>query len=773
MTKCGNLQNIPDQLRRKQAWVIWRYEKRNGKKTKVPIDAKTGGPASSTDHSTWCSFAAACQTKHTANGIGFVFSGDGIMGVDLDHCVDPQTGAIEPWALEIKNKLNSYTEITPSGTGLHIIFQGKIPPSGGKRKDRFESYQTDRFFTITGHHLKETPLTIEERQSEFAEIHEQVFGKPQFVAKKNGSRPPASLQMGDEEVLTLARNDQKFRILYDAGDIAGYPSHSEADAALCNKLAFYTGRNESQMDRLFRTSALFREKWDSKRGGSTWGTNEIRAACERQREIYSPERSSLPILGATLKPEQSPKPAVQNDSGLTGNGQKPDLLQFMNNDSGNSDRIIALSGQDLRFCHPLRNWLVWDGRRWDVDTNKQAHRLAKKAMLAYMAQAVEAGSEAHEKFAKQSLDAKRIKAALEMAQCEIFVDPVELDAEPYLLNFENGMVDLRTGELMPHDRQRMITKLVKHACRAEAKCPRFISFLYRIMGTEADEDRAERLVKYLQKAVGYSLTAITKEKAVFILWGSGDNGKTTLLGTLRNLLGEYAGLLQIETIMARRDESNNSQADLADLRGRRFIMTSETEENQRLSESKLKRITQGMGSIKAARKYENPIEFTETHKMWIDANHKPVIRGTDNAIWNRLHLIPFTVSIPKAEQERGLGDRFIAEEAEGILAWAVRGAVTWYKDQLGKPPDIEKAGEEWRAESDSFKDFLEDCCIIKPGAGCTSPDLWKRYGSSAEANGGVRLLTRTRFAERLLALGCKKGRTSTARTWEGIGLLPE
>jgi putative DNA primase/helicase len=449
---------------------------------------------------------------------------------------------------------------------------------------------------------------------------------------------------------------------------------------------------------------------------------------------------------------------------------KIDLLPYLLNDHGNSQRVIAFCGDDLRYCHPLRKFLVWEGRRWRADTTKQAYKLAKMAMLEYLQQAIRAGSEAHEKFARQSLEAKRINSMLEMMQSELFAEPEELDRDPYLLNFTNGVVDLHTGELRPHDRYYMITKIINHAFSPGAKCANFLAFLYRVMGIECDRQRSEQLVKYLQKAIGYSLTGVTNEKLCFILWGSGNNGKTTFLALMRRILGEYAGLLQIETLMARREESNNAQSDLADLRGLRFVMTSETEEGQRLAEGKLKRITQGMGTIKAARKYENGIEFLETHKLWLDANHRPVVRGTDNAIWNRLHLIPFTVEIPRAEQDPDLSNKLMSE-AEGILAWAVQGAVAWYRDRLDKPPDVEKASEEWRAESDALKNFVEECCILDSNVSCRSSDLWKAYAKWADENGEKQLLTRFKLAERLQMMGCKSDRTTQARSWRGIGLL--
>jgi putative DNA primase/helicase len=291
--------------------------------------------------------------------------------------------------------------------------------------------------------------------------------------------------------------------------------------------------------------------------------------------------------------------------------------------------------------------------------------------------------------------------------------------------------------------------------------------------SEAALDRADRLIAYFQKAFGYALTGVTSEKVIFIFHGSGNNGKSTLLSTFLKILEEYAVLLQIDTLMMRQ-ESNNTQADLADLRGARFVMTSETEEGQRLAEGKLKRITQGIGKIKAVRKYENPIEFYETHKLFMDANHKPVVRGSDNAIWNRLHPVPFSITIPPEEIDAELPAKLLAE-AEGILAWAVSGTLRWRREGLGKPPEVEDAGARWRAESDPLREFVEDCCIVRPGLSLKAAVLWQAYEKWAEENGERHVLNRKKFADRLQALGCEQvmrkfGRAYSERGWVGIGL---
>jgi len=451
----------------------------------------------------------------------------------------------------------------------------------------------------------------------------------------------------------------------------------------------------------------------------------------------------------------------------------PDVTHDLLNDHGNTTRIIRLYGQDLRYCHAMRKWLVWDGRRWALDETDRARKLAKQALLEALYQVVlkGCGKEA-ERFAQSSLDARRIASALSMAECELPVTPADLDRDPHLLNFRNGTLDLRSGLLVDHRREDLITRLVRYDYRPEAECPSFLRFLERIMGggpeaSESAQSRAARLIAYLQVAFGYSLTGLTSAKTVFLCHGFGNNGKTTLLSTFRHLLYEHAALLQIDTLMVRQ-ESNNTQADLADLRGARFVMTSETEQGQRLAEGKLKRITQGMGRIKAVRKYENPIEFDETHKLWIDANHKPTIRGTDNAIWSRLHPIPFTVTIPDEEIDRDLPDKLLTE-AEGILAWAVSGAQRWFREGLRKPGEVDDANRSWRCESDQIGRFVTDSCATYELAEVRARELYDAYKAWA-GNWGEHVLRESDFAQGMAERGFSKRHTERATLYSGIGL---
>jgi putative DNA primase/helicase len=391
-------------------------------------------------------------------------------------------------------------------------------------------------------------------------------------------------------------------------------------------------------------------------------------------------------------------------------------------DLGNAERLVELHGADLRYVAE-RGWFAWDGRRWRRDDTGEAERRAKETVRQMYAEAADIAQDGARKtavaWALRSESRAAVKAMVDLARSEAAVvcRADDFDTDPDLLNFRNGTLNLSTGELTGHFREDRITRLVELDYRPEATCPRFLSFLADIMGGNAG------LIAYLQTAFGYSLTGRTSEKAVFVCHGSGDNGKSTLLNAIREAIPEYSVTINVDSLMAARFQNNaNALADLADLMGARFAMTSETEQDQRLSEGKLKRITQGMGTIRATRKYENPISFTETHKLWMDCNHRPKVKDDGRAVWNRLHLIPFTVTIPRERQDRNLS-KALADEADGILAWVVQGARRWYRDGLTKPPEVEAATREWKAENDVLEAFLSDCCVRDKAASCPKSDL--------------------------------------------------
>jgi P4 family phage/plasmid primase-like protien len=464
-------------------------------------------------------------------------------------------------------------------------------------------------------------------------------------------------------------------------------------------------------------------------------------------------------------------------------GKWPDLRQHPLTDSGNAERLLAMFRAELRYCIEMRKWLVWDGRRWMVDDAGMASQYAKRMCRELYAQAI--GNDVLSKFARKSESHAGISAMLNRASTEpgVPVAARELDQQPYLFNCPNGVVDLRTGELVPHDRGLLITKLCKFAYRPKAECPRFLAFLQWAMGQNPEADLSERTVRmlaFLQRAFGYSLTADVSEKCAFICYGDkGNNGKTTLLTLFKNLVGEYAAQISIDTLMVQRGSADAAlRADMADLRGARFVITSEVEEQHKLSEGKLKYITAGQGEIKSCRKYENPIEFEATHKLWMDCNHRPRVTGTDEAIWSRLKCIPFEVRIEREDPEFDLKlKEKLESESEGILAWAVRGAMRWFDPEaagLGQPPEVGQANVEWREHDDPLKQFLEDACEIEKDAWCQSAVLTAAYAHWCRREHEKYPLTREKFHERMKAKGFQMSRSRRSsdgrqlRSTEGV-----
>jgi putative DNA primase/helicase len=388
--------------------------------------------------------------------------------------------------------------------------------------------------------------------------------------------------------------------------------------------------------------------------------------------------------------------------------------------------------------------------------------LTHRVMLAFTEQAAANQHKEAARFALGGcLNSHRISAAIREAQPLVPVSPDELDSDPFLLNFRNGILDLRSFELLPHSPERLITKLVHHDYNPQACCPRYRAFVMRILGP---------LVEYVEKAVGYSLTGVTSEKVAFLCYGPTNSGKTTFLELFRDLFEEYSTLIMVDALMLRSQEDNNSLADLADLRGCRFAMTSETEEGQRLKEGKLKRITQGQGLIKSARKYENPIQFRETHKLWMDTNHKPLIRGSDDAIWGRLVIIPFERPLSDSEVDPELSAKLRAE-AEGIIAWAVQGTRRWQQERLGRVAQLDAARSEWRTQMDRLGSFRDSCCVLSSNAKAAARALYQEYRRWAFES-GEQPMTETMFGLRT-AERFEKKHGKDGVVYFGIGLKSE
>jgi len=434
-------------------------------------------------------------------------------------------------------------------------------------------------------------------------------------------------------------------------------------------------------------------------------------------------------------------------------------------DLGNAERLVARHGADLRFCHPWARWLVWDGRRWAIDDAGEVKRRAKETVRAIYAEAAQAMDENERKaranWAMRSESRHRLDAMIALAQSEpaIPVLPDDLDADRWLLTVGNGTLDLRTGKLRPHVRDDMITHLVEVDYDPHAQAPLWQDFLTRVM------DGNDDLSAFLQRAVGYSLTGDIGERVLFFLYGCGANGKSTFLEIIRAVAGDYGLRTPTETLLAKRDGTIPN--DVARLKGARLVTAAEAEEGKRLAEALVKDLTGG-DTISARFMRAEWFDFRPQCKIWLATNHKPTVWGTDKAVWDRIKLIPFTVTIPEDEQDKRLLEKLKAE-LTGILAWAVRGCLEWQRNGLGVPSEVKEATASYRDEMDVLGAFIADRCELSPTAWETAKDIYDAYKDWCEAN-GEKPIGKRAFGLRLGERGLDQYRTYQARGWLGIQL---
>lgn len=429
---------------------------------------------------------------------------------------------------------------------------------------------------------------------------------------------------------------------------------------------------------------------------------------------------------------------------------------------GNAHRLVKLHGTDLRYCHAWREWLVWDGKRWARDLMGEIYRRAEDTVAAIYGEARgiidKEGRKLVAKHATGSEAARKIAAMIELARHQLPIHHNSLDRNPWVLNVVNGTLDLRTGELREHRREDFITKLAPVAYEPEAECPLWEKSLGEMM------EGRRALVDYLRRAAGYALTGSVREQVLFFPYGTGANGKTTFLKTIARTMGpDYAMHAAPELLMVKRGESHPT--DRADLFGMRFVATVEVEDGRRLAEVLVKQMTGG-DPIRARRMRQDSWEFDPTHKVFLAANHKPVIRGTDHAIWRRIRLIPFKVKFEKPD--KNLPEKLDSERV-GILAWLVRGCIEWQRTGLADPVEVLTATEEYRQEMDSLGDFFGERCVIAKGQTAPAKDLYAEYEDWAKDN-GADLLTKSKFGKSLRERGFQPDRNTTVRFWLGIGI---
>lgn len=765
------------ELRKSCRWVGGNYP------DKIPLNPHTGGNASSTNSKTWGTYEQAieAQKRYDWDLIGVALDHDTIplVGIDLDHCAS--YGKVEPWAQEIITQLDSYAEYSPSydktpeDHGVRIFCKGDIPKAIAAYKDDSNKWATDddlalpgvplpprcpevykagRWLTVTGLHIAGTPTAIETRTSEILDLHTRIVEAQEqhkeTVRRAKGSTGPtlASTQQngdrvgdnysanGGDPTATLTKHG--WTVHREAGDKIYYtrPGKKASNGQSANwhikKRVFCNFSGNSSVFEVGKGYSLF----------------QVYALLEHSGDFKAAAKS-LAAQGYGTMQQSNGKATTQSGS----------LPVFNGTDLGNARRLVHYHGQDLRYCEKFRGWHVWSGRHWELDEKGAIQRLVRRCLPLINAEAATMKDanrrKRQEAWFSQSEASARLAATPQVAMDEpgIKVLTSAFDVDPWLLNVQNGTLDLRTGDLRPHERTDLLRKVTTVGYDPDATCPQWLKFLEEILPDS--EVRA-----FVQRAAGYSLTGTVRDRCLFFAHGGGNNGKSTFVETIMAMMGDYAQKAPTDMVMWKRNSGIPN--DVARLPGARFVVVAEVEEGSWLAESKVKDLT-GNDTLTARFLKKEFFDFRPTHKLWMYGNHKPIVRGTDDAIWQRIKLIPFTVQIPNNEIDEKLPEKLLTE-LPGVLAWAVRGCLKWQENGLDIPEAVTGATKKYRAGQDEIGRFLTEYCVVKAGARAKKGELFNLYSTW----GGE--LKKRRFGNKMRELGYTDERgIGNVAEWGGIG----
>lgn len=474
---------------------------------------------------------------------------------------------------------------------------------------------------------------------------------------------------------------------------------------------------------------------------------------DRNAEKAMGGRASLKLVTGDDQSDGEQTPPVVTDLPLT--------------DLGNGERLVKLHGRDIRYVHPWKKWITWDRRRWKLDNTAAIGRFAKGTVRSIYREAA-AEPDQHERknlvrWARESESKSRIQAMKDLASAEQGVPalPEELDRHPWLLNCRNGTIDLQTGKLRPHDRADMLTKMAPVDFDPDAVCPLFMETLRTFLVTP-------ELIAFWHRLCGMAITGIVDDHILPVCYGTGANGKSTLLGILIDTLGtDYAMKAMPDLLIAKKNDTHPT--DRADLFGKRIVIAIETEEGQRLNETLVKELTGG-DRIRARRMREDPWEFEPTHTVILATNHEPQVRGTDQGIWRRLKKIPFSVRMLDDQARKDM-PRLLRAELPGILAWLVRGCLDWQTEGLNTPEIVTEATNEYRQNEDVLGAFVAECCFERPGEKEQAGPLYTRYQAWCEAS-GLGALGKVRFGKAIAERGYRREKDGN-NFYHGLKLRPE
>lgn len=743
-------ENVPDSLAQCKQWVCWMAAEnpQKGKPDKIPMNSANGYVASNRNPSHWGMFSQARtfserylgqvrlvkikgQERHgQVSGIGFVLTdSDPFCGIDLDNCFLPDN-TLAIWAQEIVDTLNSYTEYSPSGTGIRIFVRGDLP-AGERRRGQIEMYDTGRYLTVTGH-VVGNYVTIESRQRELEQVHTLL--QPKHAAQQKiapAVQPLAPISPQVQDLLARARkakNGAKFTALFDDGDVSDFLSHSEADLSLCCTLAFWLNRDAGLVDTAFRYSALYKDKeralkWDSVRcQGQTYGQATVSKAIASTPQTFQDSK-----LGS----ERDHIAAVQ---------VSPQLQTARD--------IIANIGQD-NIMYVQSTFWAWQAGIW----SKIEELKIKQAIQDY------------ESAKNPKLTASYIKGVCSLVQNEVYRPCHIFDADTCTIAVKNGELDYVNGEwqLHPHRRESYRTTQLPVVYDPQATAPRFLQFLEEIFIN--DEDKAEKKMLVCE-AIGYTLLSDCSFEKFFMLIGAGANGKSVLLMVLAALLGQ-------KNACAVQPSQFQNRFQRAHMHGKLANIVTELAEGAEIADAELKAIVSGELTT-AEHKHKSPFEFRPFCTCWFGTNHLPHTRDFSQALFRRAIIIQFNRTFSDSEQDKTLKD-VLLKELSGILNIALTSMGRVFKNNtFTTPASSEAVKAKWRLEADQVAQFADEKCVFGAGACVALGEMFRAYTNWTYAAGIRRPVGKNTFSSRFERLGVIKDRGTNGKHFlYGVRLMSD
>ena len=790
--------NVPEELKQMKRWVCFKVEgMEDGKTTKRPYNALTGTLAKVNDEMTWTKFNLALLgcVKYNCHGIGFIL-GNGIFGIDLDNHEDengvrPMTDdEFKVLSDEFIEKLDSYSEKSQSGFGVHIICSGVLP-KGARRKGSVEMYDSGRFFAFTGNAIRNIP--IYNREEEVKELWSKYVDSPKVensLAEKQYRRTLCSydLKLSDEEVIQNAiqsKNGTEFLRYYRDGDIShNNNDHSSADMAFCCLLAFWCNGDREQMDRIFRNSALMRDKWDRMTGAQTYGDLVIDKALRyvsngyvKQPKLEVRNKNKVPSFEdeeskiektssveeplKDVKPKENELEVIEYEPTMNIDEKGEPIFRIKKvygkypySDTGNALRFYAYFGELFKYNVTDKIYMFWTGKTWIKDTTEIHRKYANKFIEILKEEEAQIEEQILEKQRQGKPDeAKLLVGVLDACRkntsrvankagkdamlfefrtlYDIPIESSEFNKDDFLLNTDSGVVDLRTGCIAPFSKDLLLSKNTNVKVSYEEPT-QWLKFLRGVFKMKTDEETQE-VVDAMQTCIGYSLTGSTREQVLFLLYGGGSNGKTTLMEQISNIMGDYGDTIASDVLMQQMSANNSATYSIAKLQTTRFVQTSETDDGGKLAEAKIKSLT-GSEGISAAFKYGHEFTFKPHFKIWMCTNNKPIIRGTDLGIWRRIFNFPFLNTFEGKDKDKSLPEKLKAESPQ-ILGWAIKGYLKYQElNDLIRPKCLEEAKQDYKKQMDVIAQFIETECIVRDDKEVEVKKLYSEYKEWAKDN---------------------------------------